>query len=255
VTESEQRWIRYGAAAGLALVLVGGALYLSNRTDSAAPPTTFDARRAPAPGTAPGASPVASQSGASKSGASKSGDLSLDSDIPSSADTDRVARLLGDARRLAYDGNFNDAKAALDKAEAILPGSGEIAQMRREIDEISKPEAQLALQLQRARSAIAQADREGAEKALAAAERLSPQAPELAKLRQALQDAEQKQAERSHRIAELLGEMRQAIARHDLAAAGRALNEAERLDVRDPAIDPARIDLAHAQDAERKIQQ
>ena len=222
-------------------MLVGGALYLSNRTDSAAPPTTFDARRAPAPG----ASPVAS----------KSGDVSLDSDIPSPADTDRVARLLGDARRLAYDANFNEAKAALDKAEAILPGSGEIAQMRREIDEISKPEAQLALQLQRARSAIAQSDREGAEKALAAAERLSPQAPEIAKLRQALQDAAQKQAERSHRIAELLGEMRQAIARHDLAAAGRALNEAERLDVRDPAIDPARIDLAHAQDAERKIQQ
>jgi len=242
-------------------VLVGGALYLSNRTDSAAPATTFDARRIPAPGTAPIASQSgasqsgASQSGASQSGASKSGDVSLDSDIPSPADTDRVARLLGDARRLAYDGNFNEAKAALDKAEAILPGSGEIAQMRREIDEISRPEAQLALQLQRARSAIAQSDREGAEKALAAAERLSPQASEIAKLRQQLQDAEQKQAERSHRIAGLLGEMRQAIARHDLAAAGRALNEAERLDVRDPAIDPARIELAHAQDVERKAQQ
>ena len=231
-------------------MLVGGALYLSNRTDSAAPATTFDARRTPAPGTAPGTAPVASQSGASKSG-----DVSLDSDIPSPADTDRVARLLGDARRLAYDGNFNEAKAALDKAEAILPGSGEIAQMRREIDEISRPEAQLALQLQRARSAIAQSDREGAEKALAAAERLSPQASEIAKLRQQLQDAEQKQAERSQRIAGLLGEMRQAIARHDLAAAGRALNEAERLDVRDPAIDPARIELAHAQDVERKAQQ
>jgi len=46
--------------------------------------------------------------------------------------------------------------------------------------------------------------------------------------------------------------MRQAIARHDFAAAVRALNEAERLDIRDPAIDPARVELARAHDAELK---
>ena len=46
--------------------------------------------------------------------------------------------------------------------------------------------------------------------------------------------------------------MRQAVARHDFAAAARALNEAERLDIRDPAIDPARVELARAQDAGRE---
>jgi tetratricopeptide (TPR) repeat protein len=227
--------------AGLALVLVGGALYLSDRSDPAGPPATDDVRRS---------SPAVASQAASKPPATFD-----DLQAPSPVDTDRVARLLGDARRLAYDGRFSEAKEAIDNAEAIFPGSPEIAQLRREVADISKPEAQFALQLQRARSAIAQGDHEGAEKALAAAERLNPQAPEIARLRQELQAAEQKQAERSHRIAALLGEMRQAIARRDLAAAGRALNEAERLDVRDPAIDPARIELAHAQDAERKAQQ
>jgi hypothetical protein len=50
--------------------------------------------------------------------------------------------------------------------------------------------------------------------------------------------------------------MHQAIARHDLVAADRALNAAERLDIRDPAIDPARVELVRAQeDAQRSRQQ
>jgi hypothetical protein len=237
VTESDQRWIRYGLAAGLALVLVGGVVYLSDRTDTAGPPVV-DSQRAPAvPPSQLSTKPTSALD---------------DRDVPSPTETDRVARLLGEARQLAYAGNFADAKAAVDKAEAILPGSTEIAQMRREITEISKPDAQFALHLQRARSAIVQSDYEGAEQALAAAESLKPQAPEIAQLRQQLQQSQRQQAERTRRINELLGEMRQAIGRHDLAAANRALNAAERLDVRDPAIDPARIELARAQDAERK---
>jgi hypothetical protein len=46
--------------------------------------------------------------------------------------------------------------------------------------------------------------------------------------------------------------MREAIARHDFAAANRALNEAERIDVRDPSIEQARVELARAQNAEQK---
>ena len=210
---------------------------MADRTDTAGP-SVVDSQRAP------GAPP--SQL------ATKPTSALDDRDVPSPAETDRVARLLGEARRLAYDGNFDDAKATVDKAEAILPGSTEIGQVRREITEISKPDAQFALHLQRARSAIVQSDYEGAEQALVSAERLKPQAPEIAQLRQQLQQSQRQQAERSQRINDLLGDMRQAISRHDLAAANRALNAAERLDVRDPAIDPARIELARAQDAERK---
>ena len=46
--------------------------------------------------------------------------------------------------------------------------------------------------------------------------------------------------------------MREAIARGDFAAADRALNEATRLDILDPLIDPARVELARAHDAERQ---
>ena len=117
--------------------------------------------------------------------------------VPSAAQTDQVARLLGDARRLAQDGDFAGAKAALDKADAVMPGSADTAAVRRDIAQMSTPQGQLALQLDRARSAIAQDDSAAAEKALAEAERLSPQAPEIASLRQTLQDAQQKEAQRS----------------------------------------------------------
>ncbi len=43
--------------------------------------------------------------------------------------------------------------------------------------------------------------------------------------------------------------MRQAIARKDIAGADRAFNEASRIDVLDPAIDQARVELAHAHEA------
>jgi hypothetical protein len=117
---------------------------------------------------------------------------------------------------------------------------------------MSTPQGQLATQLDRARAAVEQDDAAAANKALAEAEKLNPQAPEIAQLRQALQAAQQKATHRSGRIAELLTTMREAIARHDFAAADGALNEAERTDIRDPAVDQARTELARAHDADRK---
>ena len=67
-----------------------------------------------------------------------------------------------------------------------MPGSADTAAVRREIAQLSTPQGRLALQLDRARSAIAQDDSAAAEKALAEAERLSPQSPEIASLRQTL---------------------------------------------------------------------
>lgn len=163
-----------------------------------------------------------------------------------------MARLLGDARRLAADGKFDEARAALDKADAVMPGSADTAAARREIAAMSTPQGQLAMQLDRARAAIAQDDAAAANQALDAAEKLSPEAPEIAQLRQTLQAAQQKETHRNGRIVELLTIMREAIARHDFAAADGALNEAARIDVRDPAIDQARIELTRAHDADRK---
>jgi hypothetical protein len=175
--------------------------------------------------------------------------------IPSQGQTDTVARLLGEARRLAESGQIDQAKAAVDRAAKIIPGSGDIAQARLDIAQMSTPQYQLARQLARARLAIAQGDRAAAEAALGAAAAIDPAAPQVAERRQQMQQTEQKEAERKRRVEGLLSEMRQAIARHDLVAADRALNEAARLNIHDPTIDPARVELAHAQaDAARQQQ-
>ena len=97
-----------------------------------------------------------------------------------------------------------------------------------------------------------QDDSAAAEKALAEAERLNAQAPEIAELRQAMQAAQQKDAHRGSRVTELLTNMREAIARDDFAAADGDLNAAERINVQDPALDEARRELARARDAEEE---
>lgn len=231
---STKQLIRYGAVGVLAVVVVAGAVYFFDRSPTASPATTADGANPPAGNPAtPAANPN-------------------EPAVPSEAQTDQIARLLGEAHRLAADGNFAEAKAALDKADAVMPGSDEAAAARREITAMSTPQGQLATQLDRARAAVEQDDAAAANKALAEAEKLNPQAPEIAQLRQALQAAQQKTTHRSSRIAELLTTMREAIARHDFAAADGALNEAERTDIRDPAVDQARTELARAHDADRK---
>jgi tetratricopeptide (TPR) repeat protein len=234
VNLSTKQLIRYGAVGVLAVVVVAGAVYFFDRSPTASPATTADGANPPAGNPAtPAANPN-------------------EPAVPSEAQTDQIARLLGEAHRLAADGNFAEAKAALDKADAVMPGSDEAAAARREITAMSTPQGQLATQLDRARAAVEQDDAAAANKALAEAEKLNPQAPEIAQLRQALQAAQQKTTHRSSRIAELLTTMREAIARHDFAAADGALNEAERTDIRDPAVDQARTELARAHDADRK---
>ena len=242
---STQRLMRYAAAAVLTVVVVVGAFYFFDRSGTATPAASAEATNPPA--TAPSA--------AAAKPASKPATATANPDeaaVPSAAQTDQVARLLGDARRLAQDGDFAGAKAALDKADKVMPGSPDTAAVRADVAKMSTPEGQLALQLDRARSAIAQDDTPAAEKALAEAERLSPQAPEIASLRQTLQDAQQKDAHRSEHVAALLKDMRDAIARHDFKSANGAFNEAERINVRDPSIEPARVELAKARNAEEK---
>ncbi len=235
---STRRLRRYGALGALCVVVVGGVVYLFDRSDTAIPATTSDtATRSATASPRAAVKPVVNAD---------------DQPIPSAAQSDQAARLIGEARRLAANGKFSEANAALDQAEKVIPHLPETAQARSEIAAMNTPQGQLALQLSRASAAIGQDDSAAAEKALAEAERLNPQAPEIAQLRQALQAAEQKDARRSSRITELLAAMRTAIARHDFAAADGALNEAARIDVRDPTIDAARTELAQAQEAERK---
>jgi tetratricopeptide (TPR) repeat protein len=174
--------------------------------------------------------------------------------VPSEEAVERASRLLGQARRLADDGKFDEAIAKLDLADKAAPGLSETAEARRRIAEMRTPEGQFATQIGRARFAIDTEDPAAAEQALAEAERLKPQAPEIAQLRQELQAAQQKEAKRSGRVAEQLTAMREAIVRKDIAGADRAFNEAARIDILDPTLDQARTELARAHDAERERQ-
>jgi tetratricopeptide (TPR) repeat protein len=251
VNLSTQQWIRYGVSGALAVVMVAGAVYLLDRSPSASPAATAGDANPPAAAAAAAASDAKPRAAKTATAAAPTANPDEPA-VPSAAQTDQMARLLGDARRLAADGKFDEAKAALDKADAVMPGSDDTAAARREIAALSTPQGQLVTQLARARAAIAQNDAGAANQALAEAEKINPQAPEIAQLRQAMQEAQQKETHRNGRIVELLATMREAIARHDFAAADGALNEAARIDIRDPAIDQARIELARAHDADRK---
>lgn len=231
MTPSRKRLAVYGAVAALAVVLVGAAVYLLNRpatsTESVAAATPGSTRTRTRTPPATAADPV----------------------TPTSAQSDKVLRLVGDARRLAIAGDFAGADAALTQADGVVPGLPETAAARAEIAGMRTPEGQATSLLQRARLAIEHDDTAAAEKALAEAERLNPQSPEVKALRQTFKAGQDKEQTRNTRIAELLTTMREAIARRDLAAADGALNAAERLDVDDPAITQARIELARAHDA------
>jgi tetratricopeptide (TPR) repeat protein len=229
VSPFAQRLVGFGAL-GVAIV-AAGAVFLFDRADSGPPAPP---RSAPAAAARP------------------SIDLDSGVAIPDEAASERAMRLVGQARRLADAGKFAEATTKLDEADKAAPGLSATAEARRRIAEMSTPEGQFATQLGRARVAIDNDDTAEAEKALAEAERLRPQAPEVAELRQTLQTAQQKEAGRHQRIVELIASMRQAIARRDFAAADGALNEAARLDVLDPLVDQARQELAQAHEADRR---
>lgn len=219
---------RFAVIGAVGVAVVAGAFYLFDRTGAEAP--------TPAP---------ARQAAASQPRA----DLSDVDAPPDEALSDRAFHLVAQARRLADNGKFTEANARLDQADKLVPGLSETGEARRKIAALATPDGQFALQIARARNAVGNADYAEADKALAEAIRLKPEAPEIAELRQAVQATQQKEAKRSGQVAEALTTMREAIARKDIAGADRAFNEASRIDVLDPALDQARVELAHAHDA------
>ena len=222
------RWVGIGAAA---LAIVAGAVYLLER------------------GMTPPGEPTTAQTASTNPKTPPSADEQAP---PTAVQNDQLVSLAAQARRLAADGKFDEAEAALQKADAVYHGWPELEKARSEIAQMRTPEVQLKNQLERARLAIEHDDRATAEKALAEAERLNAQAPQIAELRQSLKEAEQKDVQRGNRVTQLLTRMREDIARGDFAAADSDLNAAERVDVQDPAIRDARRELARAREAKDK---
>ena len=228
-TTHKRGW-RYAAAGALCLAVVGLGAYLYSgggqekateaQTSRTAKPAVATAKPTPAADEPP---------------------------VLSSSMTDHAREFIGEARRLAANGNFVDAETALNKAEKEAPGLDETAQARREIAALNTPHGQLAAQLDRARNALERGDNAAAEQAIAKAERLDAQAPEIAGLRADLQAAQRKETHKDDHIAALLAEMRTAAARHDFATANRVLNEAERIDIQNRDVLKARDELSREQ--------
>jgi hypothetical protein len=247
VSGNTKRALRYGAIGLICVAVVAGGAYFvfgGSHTEN----TTASAVKPAAASTASAAQTPARKAKA----ASDAIDTDDDAAAPSDTQTDQALNLIADARQQAAKGQFPAAQADLDKAEKVIPHMKEIADARRDISQLSTPEGQLKTQLDLARAAAGSDDRVAAGKALAAAEKLNPQAPEIAALRQTLQADEQKDAKRRGRVEGLISSMHQAINRHDIAAADGAFNEAMRVDVRDPSLDQARVELARAHDAQHK---
>lgn len=219
---------RFAVIGVMAVALAAGAFWLFDRTAAEAPPVP--ARQA------------VSQ---------PSVDLSDFDALPDEALSDRAFHLVAQARRLADKGKFAEANARLDEADKMVPGLSQTAAARRKVAELATPDGQFALQIDRARTAIGNDDYAEVDEALAEAARLKPEAPEVAELRRAVQAAQEKGAKRSSRVAELLAEMRESIARKDIAGADRAFNEASRVDILDPELDQARTELADAHEVVR----
>lgn len=221
---------RFAVVGTVGVVVLAGAFHLFDRTGADAP--------APAP-----AKQVATRQ--------PRADLSDVDAPPDEALSDRAYHLIAQARRLADRGKFTEANARLDQADKLVRGLNEAAEARRKIAALATPDGQFALRIARARTAVGNDDFAEADKALTEAAKLKPAAPEIAELRQAMQATQQIEAKRSSKIADLLANMREAIARKDIAGADRAFNEATRIDVLDPALDQARVELAQAHGAAR----
>jgi hypothetical protein len=244
LSETRKRQLRYGALAAAVVLLAAGLIVLTHHT-AQAPVSSDAAHRATTvstSSTAPAKPPTAQAAAVSSS--------SDEPTIISAQKRDQMVELIADARRQAAAGNFTDAEASLKKADTVVPHTPEIEQARADIEKLKTPDGNFDALLARARLAIEHADTATAETAIAEASRIKPDAPEITELRTALQLAKEKTAQRETRITDALTRMRDAVAKHNFAAADGALNEAERIDQQDPSVRRARGELARARGAQ-----
>ncbi len=200
---------------------------------------------------------------------------------------------LSDYQRALGAGKFDDADAALKKAEAMAPNDPEILKARAELlkarddaeklkkqvatltDDKKKTEEEQRLRIQNAlgdfRTALNKNDLDAAGKALAVAVALTPGNPEVVKAQLDLQEAQTKAAklvedkkklEEAQRtqLQTALSDFRTALAKRDLDAASKALATANMMAPTNPDIVKAQQDFLEAQklvlgeDAARKKQ-
>jgi tetratricopeptide (TPR) repeat protein len=232
----------YGIIGALCVVVIGGGFYIFQAQDKPVEPAVQAAKPAPPPLPPP---PVATpRPSPPPAPAAPAG--------PSAAQIGQARNLIADARRFASLGDFAGAETALQNADKAAPGFAEVAQARRDIAEMRTAGGQLRPLIERTRRAIERGDFATAERTLGEAERIDANAPEVVDMRRELRAAErQGYRQQDGRVTVLVTAARAAIALGDLAAADRALGQAEQVDPRDPAVIQARADFYAAERAAR----
>ncbi len=230
----------YAIIGALVVVVAGGGFYLY-KMDTATPlmPSPIEAAKPVPPPPPP---PVATPRPTPPPPAAPAG--------PSAAQINQARSYIADARRFASAGDFTAAETSLQAADTAVPGFAETAAARREIAEMRTARGQLAPLINQARRAIDRGDFVTADRALDEAERLYPNAPEVIDARRDLRAAQRQGAQpgmQDMRVTVLLTAARAAMSLGDFASADRALDEAERIDGRDPAVRQLRAELAAAQ--------
>ena len=226
----------YGVIGALCVVVAGGGYYIYKSSEALVSAQETAAQEAAKPAPTPPAPPAQAAPRPTPPPAPTG---------PSASQLTQTRDMIADARRLAATGNFGEAETALQNADRIIPGFAETSMARREIADMRTARGQngpIGPVITRVRQAIARGDLAGAHRALEDAERINPNAPEVIEARRQLRAAERADI----RISTLLATARAAIARHDYGAADRALDEAERIDARDPAVVQTRNELLEA---------
>ncbi|MDI1283291.1 MAG: hypothetical protein PSV46_02745 [Reyranella sp.] len=233
----------YAIIGALVVVIAGGGFYLyrMDKVTALPPPAPIEAAKpaapiaAPPPVAAPRPVPPAAPAG------------------PSAAQLSQARSYIADARRFATAGDFTSAEAALQSADTAVPGFAETAAARREIADLRTARGQTTPQvsglLAQARRAMDRGDFAAADRALDEAERIAPNAREVIEARRDLRAAQRQTGpagSQDARVTVLVATARAAISFGDFASADRALDEAERIDPRDPAVRQARADLTAA---------
>lgn len=232
----------YAIIGALVVVVAGGGFYLY-RMDKVTqlPPTPIEVTKpaTPIPAPPPVAAPRPAPPPVGPAG-------------PSASQLSQARSYIADARRFGAAGDFAKAESALQAADTTIAGFTETAEARREIAEMRTERGQLAPLINQARRAIDRGDFATADRALDEAERLYPNARVVIDARHDLRAAQRQtgpSGTQDLRVAILLTAVRAAIALGDFGSADRALDEAERIEPRDPAVRQARVELTAAQRA------
>jgi tetratricopeptide (TPR) repeat protein len=227
----------YAIIGALVVVIAGGGFYLyrMDKVTALPPPAPIEAAK---PAAAIPPPPVATPRPAPPPAAPAG---------PSAAQLSQARSYIADARRFAAAGDFASAEQALQSADATIPSFAETAAARREIAELRTAHGQVTPQvsglLAQARRAMDRNDFAAADRALDEAERLAPNAHEVIEARRDLRAAQRQTGPQDMRVTALVAAARAAISFGDFPSADRALDEAERIDSRDPAVRQARADL------------